>query len=77
MRRFKIKPKNGESYVEIEKRMVNFLRKIDKKYKGKIILFVSHELPLLLLDCAVKGILNKDFYNKREKINTAEITKLN
>jgi broad specificity phosphatase PhoE len=75
--RFKIKPKGGKTYKDIEKRMVDFLKRIDKKYKNKNILFVSHEMPLLLLDCAVKGIKNKDFYKKREKIKTAEIKKLN
>lgn len=74
--RFKIKPKGGETYKDIEKRMVNFLKTIDAKYKNKNILFVSHEMPLLLLDCVVKGIKNKDFYKKREKIKTAEIRKL-
>jgi broad specificity phosphatase PhoE len=75
--RFKKRPKNGETYVEIEKRMVECLKSIDKKYKNKNILIVSHELPLLLLDCVVKGIPNKDFYSKREKLATAEIRKLN
>ena len=77
LRRFKLLPKNGETYIEIKKRMVDFLKKVDSKYKGKNILFVSHELPLLLLYCAVKKIPNKDFFLKREKISTAELRKLN
>ncbi len=77
IKRFKMRPRGGETYIEIEKRMVGFLKSIDKKYKNKNILIVSHELPLLFLDCAVKGIPNKDFYNKREKIDKAELRKLN
>lgn len=77
LRRFRLKPKNGESYIEIKKRMVDFLKDTDKKYVGQNILIISHELPLLFLACAVKGIPNKDFYLKREKIGTAELRRLN
>lgn len=76
-RRFKLKPRNGETYIDIQKRMVSFLRDIDKKHKDKNILIVSHELPLILLDVAVKRIPNKNFYKKREKVNTAEFKDLN
>ena len=68
MRRFSLRPRKGETYIEIEKRMAGFLKDVDKNYKDKNILIVSHELPLLLLDCAVKNIHNEDFYKKREKI---------
>ena len=77
IKRFTLRPKKGETYIEIERRMVGCLKAIDRKYKGKNILIISHELPLLFLDCAVKGISNKDFYTKREKINTAEFKELN
>lgn len=77
LRRFKIRPKNGETYIEIKKRMVDFLKDTDKKYKGKNILIISHELPILFLSCTVKGIPNKDFYLKREEIGTAELRQLN
>lgn len=77
LRRFKILPPKGETYIDIKKRMGGFLKAIDKKHKNKTILIVSHELPLIFLDCAVKGVANKDFYLKREKINTAEARKLN
>jgi len=53
------------------------LKSIDKKYNRKNILIVSHQLPILLLDCAVKKIPNKNFYLEREKINIAELRKLN
>ena len=35
--------------------MVNVLKKIDKKYKGKKILIVSHGNPLWMLESAVKN----------------------
>ena len=77
MDRFKLRPPKGETYIEIEKRMLKFLKSTDKKYKNKTILIVSHELPLLFLDCAVKGIKNSDFYVSRKKISTAEERELN
>lgn len=87
VRRFKLKPEKGETYIDIEKRMLDFLKDIDKKYsnppslkalKRRInILIVSHELPLLFLDCAVKGIKKKDFYKKRERISMAQLRALN
>jgi len=77
LRRFSIRPKNGETYIEIKKRMASFLKDTDRKYRNKNILIVSHELPLLFLYCTVKGIPNKDFYNKKEEIDTAELRELN
>jgi isoleucyl-tRNA synthetase len=77
LKRFTLRPKTGETYIEIKNRMASCLKDIDKNYKNKNILIVSHELPLLLLDCAVKGISNKGFYLEREKINIAELRKLN
>jgi isoleucyl-tRNA synthetase len=77
LRRFKLKPKNGETYIDIQKRMIDFLKDTDKKYKDRNILIVSHQLPLIFLDCAIKGISNKDFYKKRIDISTAELKELN
>ena len=76
-KRFRMRPEKGETYIEIKKRMVDFLKDIDKKYEGKNILIISHELPLLLLDSAVKGLPNKDFYLKREKLSIAQLRRLN
>lgn len=77
LHRFSLRPKKGETYIEIQKRMLDFLKGIDKKYEDKNILIVSHELPLILLGVAVKGIPNKNFYSHREKISTAEVRRLN
>ena len=45
----------GETYAEILRRMISFLKNIDKKYKGQNILIVSHEGPLFLLQGKVMG----------------------
>jgi broad specificity phosphatase PhoE len=76
-RRFKLKPKKGETYIDIKKRMADFLKDADKKCKNKNILIVSHQLPLIFLDAIVRGISNKNFYKQRIDINTAELKELN
>jgi broad specificity phosphatase PhoE len=53
--RFTKRPPGGESWQDVQKRMLNFLKKIDKKHKGKNILIVSHGDPLWLLEGAIKG----------------------
>ena len=75
--RFNKKPKGGEKYADIEKRMMGFLKATDGKFKNKKILIVSHELPMMLLEAAVRGVSKEDFYSYRIKINTAEVVKLN
>lgn len=77
IQRFKVRPKNGETYIDIQKRMLNFLKAVDKKYKNKNILIVSHELPLILLQISVNGLPKKDFFKKNIDMNTAELRKLN
>jgi broad specificity phosphatase PhoE len=49
------KTPQGESWSECQKRMVNFLKEIDRKYKRKIILIISHGDPLWLLEGALKN----------------------
>ena len=47
--RLKRKTPKGENYVDMLKRVWDFFREINKKYRGKNILIVSHQAPLLLL----------------------------
>lgn len=49
------RPPKGESHIECQKRMIKALKKIDKKYKNKKILIVSHGNPLWLLESSVKN----------------------
>lgn len=67
----------GESWNDCRKRMMDFFEEKEKKYKGKIILIVSHGDPLLLLDCSLKGLSNEEIIKKRLKmINVGELRKL-
>ncbi|HDL74895.1 MAG TPA: isoleucine--tRNA ligase, partial [bacterium] len=77
--RFCKRPKNGENWLDIRKRMLAFIREIDKKYQNKTILIVSHRDPLMLLEGVVKGWTNKELItekNKKRLIKTGELKKL-
>ena len=53
--RFNKKPTKGESWLDCQKRMLNFLKSLDKRFKGKTILIISHGDPLWLLEGAVEN----------------------
>jgi len=74
------KPKGGESWLDCQKRMINFLKEIDKKYQGKKILIVSHGDPLWLLEGAVKKWSIKKLLGMKKSHQTlknGELRKLN
>lgn len=66
-KRFWLSPPKGENYTEIRKRMWNFLKEIDKKYKNKIILIISHGDPIWLLIGKIKGLTNKELLEEKYK----------
>ncbi|MBZ9578697.1 class I tRNA ligase family protein, partial [Patescibacteria group bacterium] len=79
LERFSKKPKKGENWTEVRKRIVSFIKDIDKKHEGKTILIVSHGDPLWLLDGATKGLKNQEFFKKTSKrhfIKTAKFRKI-
>jgi len=53
--RFAKRPPKGENLNECEKRMFQAFQEINKKYKNKNILIVSHGDPLWLLEGAIKN----------------------
>jgi len=78
--RFIVRAPKGENYRDVKKRILNFLKFLEKKYKNKNILIISHQLPLSLLEAEFKGIKEKDFFKKmtpNKKIKTGELRKLN
>jgi len=78
-RRYHIAPKKGENYSQAEKRVTSFIKEIEKKYKGKKILIVSHQRTITLLEKVVAGYslkkLIKIILGKKE-IKTGEVRKL-
>lgn len=79
--RFEKKAEGGESYVDIKKRMGDALYDLEKKYKGKTILIVTHSTPAFLLFAAAKGLDRQESIVERgmddHYLQNAEIRPLN
>jgi len=76
MERFYKRPKNGESWSDCQKRMIDFIEDIDKKHKNKKILIVSHCDPLWLLEGKIKSLSNKELLEQRLKRKTIKVGEL-
>ena len=68
------KAPKGESLANIQKRVYDFLKKIEKKYQGKNIVIVSHELPLTVLEKTLEGRSIENIIEWRKK-NTKKLIK--
>ncbi len=79
--KFEKAPPKGESWMDCQKRMLDFFKEIDKKYKGENILIVSHGDPLWLLEGWVQGLsqnqLLKQIGKKTERIENLKIIRSN
>lgn len=78
MERFTKRPLKGENLVDVKKRILGFIREIDKKYKNKRILIVSHKDTLLALLGVIKEFSNKELIINHDRLalNTGELKKL-
>lgn len=73
----------GETYADVSRRAFVFFKEINKKHKGKIIIIVSHQAPLLLLLGKINGKSIKEsiiplhtvFHEKR--ITKGELIEIN
>lgn len=75
-KRFKVKPPGGENYVELKKRMSDFLKEMERKYSNKNILIISHQAALNLLEGKVKGLSNQEIlknFPKEKRIKVGEL----
>jgi broad specificity phosphatase PhoE len=73
-------PDGGESYKQILDRMVAVVKDIEKKYKNRNIMLVSHEGPLFLLQGKIMGLSVKETIEKYpldKRIHKAEVRELN
>jgi len=73
------KPAQGENWRDCQKRMLSFLRGVDKKYKNKTVLIVSHGDPLWLLEGVVKNWSMEKLLKikiSKNDIKTGELRKL-
>ncbi|MFA5937032.1 MAG: class I tRNA ligase family protein [Candidatus Paceibacterota bacterium] len=73
--------KNGESCKDVKFRMIDFLYEIEKKYKNKNILIVTHEGPIRMLFAGIYGWNDdetlKQLKNKISHLKNAEIKEFN
>jgi len=65
--RFEKKVPGGESWSDIKKRVIDFIKDVESKNKGKTILIVSHGDPLWLLEGAMKGLSNQELLEEHKK----------
>ena len=73
-----IAPPQGESWGDIQKRLIDFISEIEKKYTDKNVLIVSHGDPILLIEAWInEWNLEKILEEKQHMIGTGEIKKLN
>ena len=76
--KFPLRPKEGESWNDVKKRMSNFIRDIERKYRNKTLLIISHGDPLWLLIGMLKGLSNEEMLKRKKKIypDVAELVEI-
>ena len=77
--KYLFKIEGGESFKDVKKRMTATLYDLEKKYKGKNILIISHDLPLCMLKAGAMGYSEEhmtDTVLHLPSFNNAEIREL-
>jgi isoleucyl-tRNA synthetase len=70
------RPKGGENWFDVKKRMLNFIEDLEREYQGKNILIVSHGDPLWILEGILEGKENEDILKERVKKGVIKIGEL-
>jgi len=60
------RPPKGESWRDVKKRTIDFIKDIEKKYKNKTIIIISHGDPIWLLNGFLKGLNEKELLEKNQ-----------
>ncbi len=68
IKRFKLPLPGGENWNNLKDRMYSFLTSLEKKYKNKKILIVSHGDPIWMLLGKVKNLSNKKILEEKRKL---------
>jgi len=78
VRRFIKRPPGGENYRDIKERAREFLKIVDKKYKNKKILIISHGATLFSLQAIARNFSEKQEIKSKKnfKIKTGELKSL-
>ncbi|HVZ76225.1 MAG TPA: class I tRNA ligase family protein [Candidatus Paceibacterota bacterium] len=74
---FDTAPEGGETFVDIRRRVGDFIFELERRYVGKRILIISHGNPLWMLGAVAARTPLSDLRGKREALpDKASITKL-
>ncbi len=71
------KPKNGESCLEVQKRIVNFFKKIVKRYSNKTVLIVTHGAVIVELLFYLTKLPRNEFEKLKQDKAALNIIKVN
>jgi len=71
---YSIRPPSGENLKDVQKRMIDFLKMVDKKYENKTILIISHANPIIAAVSAYQGYKNEETFNLGKKYTIDGIT---
>lgn len=66
------KPEQGESPFEVQQRIFSVVQELEKKYRHKNILIVSHGVPLWVLEGKMRNLSLSETY-RLDEFNTAEV----
>ena len=61
-------PEGGESFMDVRRRMGDFLFEIERRYVNKTILIVSHGNPIWLLSSVAARVTSQELRTKRETL---------
>jgi len=73
LNRISFRPKDGESLLDVTKRAKKFLKFIEKNYKDKSVLVVSHGNVIRCLEGLIKKIYPADFYKELTLFGLGEL----
>jgi len=60
----------GENFSEVKSRVLDFVKEIDKKFKNKKILIISHEIPIMMLKSSFLGWTKEKTAECKKEIST-------
>ncbi len=78
LEKLKKKFPGGENCLGVRARALSFLEEINKKYKNKNILIVSHQVVIAMIDASMSGLTNLETVRNSKKLapKTGELRKL-
>lgn len=72
------RPRGGENFLDLQKRVFSFFEDLERKYQGKTILIVSHQAPLFAIQAFFENWSIKEIEKKykKEKLKPGEVREI-